>query len=154
MYRQVYQNEISHLIIRKSKAKDDFKLKTKNLNGRKVMVNCIRPDKSRHIEKPEWEPPKNEHEKSNILETGCGGIEIATCNQKTVQKRHFHKIATEIYSVLEGHLIIEVNGKIVELDCGDEIIILPETMHKVIPETDFMARVHTVNCHGTSDKYD
>ena len=146
-------HSITHVIIRKEKAASDERLSKPNKNGRKILANKIRPDKSLPIQKPEWDPPKP-GEKSQILETGRGGLEVATFNEKTSQKPHKHLIATEIYIVLAGEMQIRIEGKIVNLRQGDEIVVLPGTTHEIISTGTFLARVHSVNCHGDNDKYD
>jgi quercetin dioxygenase-like cupin family protein len=47
------------------------------------------------------------------------------------------------------------NNPAIDLGCGDEIIVLPGTVHEVISNetTSFLTRVHSVNCHGDRDKY-
>ena len=42
----------------------------------------------------------------------------------------------------------------VVLEAGDEIIMLPGVIHKVLESrTPFLTRVHAINCYGLSDKY-
>ena len=43
---------------------------------------------------------------------------------------------------------------ILELGPGDEIIVFPGTVHEILPEdTQFLMRVHSIDCHGDADKY-
>lgn len=149
-----YQNNVSNIIIRKQKAIDDYKLKQNNNNGRKVLAIAIHEKTEQHIQNPEWEPALDEKAKTPILETGYGGLEVATFNQKAKQDSHKHLIGTEIYIVLEGLMKIKVNNnEIHQLKQGDEIIILPGTIHEVLREGKFLTRVHLINCHGDKDKY-
>ncbi len=48
---------------------------------------------------------------------------------------------------------IKVNGRILNLRQGDEIVIFPGAAHEVISCGAFLARVRAVNCHGDGDKY-
>ena len=81
-------------------------------------------------------------------------IEVAIFTQNVVQDRHFHKIGTEIYTVLEGEMRIEVEEKDYVLLAGDMIVVNPGAVHEVKPEgTNFLCRVVTSNCIGSSDKY-
>jgi mannose-6-phosphate isomerase-like protein (cupin superfamily) len=82
------------------------------------------------------------------------GIEIAVFNQFARQDRHYHNIGTEIYMVMEGHMIIEVKGVSYRIEAGDMIVVNPLAVHEVKPSgTEFLCRVVTVNCKGDKDKY-
>ena len=149
---------ISHLVLRKEQAKADWKLRVqprKRNNGRKVLVNEIYPSKEFHARETEWKPGLQTG-KSPVIETGAGGVEVATFTHEAGQDCHKHLIATEIYTVLEGRMqmrIDETDPPLV-LEAGDEVIILPNTAHEVLPGVDsFLARVHSINCHGDRDKY-
>lgn len=134
------------VIINKKIAMKDMRLDKEANRGRKVMVIKMRKDTD-ELEGIEWEPGK-------LVETKCGGLEVATFNEKTEQDKHLHKLATEIYTVLDGKMKIEVDNIPYDLETGDEIIVFPGSVHQVLPSDDkFLARVHTVNCHGESDKY-
>lgn len=147
---------ISHIILRKKVVWQDLKtmeLKGKT-NGRRVLVNEIRTETEKPIESPEWECPALGH-RIPVLETGYGGIEIGTFTEKAQQDCHKHLICTEIYTVIEGSMTIKMGKKDeVVLTSGDEIIVLPGTVHEVVPKgTTFLTRVHAINCYGTRDKY-
>lgn len=147
---------VSHILLRKAAVKQDWKLRSepgKKNNGRKVLVNGIYPATETPLHSPPWEPGPPEG-KTPVFETGSGGIEIATFNQNARQDRHKHRISTEIYTVLEGVMTIEVEGERIELAAGDELVILPDTIHEVIDSgTEFLTRVHAIACHGDADKY-
>ncbi len=148
---------MSHVILRKEYVKRDWKLRTRpkeKNNGRKILVNSIYRKTEKAIRNPEWKPaPKTR--KTPVLETGLGGIELATFTHEAFQDCHMHILATEIYIVLEGKMKMRLNDRQNVLLCaGDELIILPGTVHEVLPEGHrFLTRVHTVNCSGDGDKY-
>ena len=55
--------------------------------------------------------------------------------------------------VMEGEMVIEVDGKEYPLLAGDMIVVNPGATHQVKPEgTEFLCRVVTVNCGGDADK--
>ncbi|MGA9770756.1 MAG: hypothetical protein WBV94_17070 [Blastocatellia bacterium] len=149
---------ISHLVLRKENVKADWRLcvrpREKN-NGRKVLVNEIYLSKEAHAREAEWVPGP-ETDKSPVFETGFGGVEIATFTHEAGQDCHKHLIATEIYTVLEGRMQIRVEelDPSLTLEAGDEIIILPDTVHEVLADgNSFLTRVHSINCYGDRDKY-
>lgn len=159
---------ISYIVLKKDNVKADWKLHVQsNNNGRKVLVNGIYPSKESHIQVPEWKPgpktdkiPVPEKDKTPVLETGFGGIEVATFTHEAGQDCHKHLIGTEIYTVLEGTMWMKVDQTLVTLEAGDEIIVLPNTVHEVLHEVlpdgtpvPFLTRVHSINCHGDRDKY-
>lgn len=150
---------VTHVILRKEAVKNDWRVavpqKEKN-NGRKVLVNEIFPKAERPIDDPEWKPeppPPDGH--TPVLETGYGGVEIATFTEQAGQDRHKHLASMEIYTVLEGRMTIKIGEKDrVVLQAGDEIVVLPGTIHEVIEDgNSFLTRVHAINCHGPRDKY-
>jgi mannose-6-phosphate isomerase-like protein (cupin superfamily) len=147
------KHSVSYVIIRKDNASSDERLTKLNNRGRKILANKILPDKSVQLQSPEWNPPGPDG-KSSILETGCGGLEIAICNQNTHQESHKHLLATEIYTVLEGEMNIKVDGTEITMKQGDEIVVLPGTAHEIVPNSKFLTIVHFVDCHGENDKYE
>jgi len=56
----------------------------------------------------------------------------ATVYQET--KRHFHMTAEEIYHILEGKGIMEIEGKSKEVYEGDTVVILPEEKHRIFTD--------------------
>lgn len=162
-------NAISHMVLRKSVVQRDWKLAdvedpARN-NGRKHAVTGLWANKERPISDSEWtfEP---EGGLTPVLETGAGGLEIATCTEEANQDRHRHLVSTEIYTVLKGTLRIFIDDAgPIELAAGDEIVILPGTVHQVIQEPprarprdpeeepELLVRVHALECHGDEDKY-
>ena len=150
-------NVLTHLVLRKTAVESDWKLrvqpKEKN-NGRKVLVNQIYPAKEIHAQDFEWAPGPPTG-KTPVGETGFGGIEVATFTQEAGQDRHKHLLGTEIYTVLNGVMRMRLaEDVVIELKAGDEIIVFPDTVHEVLPEgTEFLTRVHSINCYGDRDKY-
>jgi quercetin dioxygenase-like cupin family protein len=109
------------------------------------------PEKEVESEHIEWNPPAS-LEKCVVQVTG--NIEIAVFIQHASQDRHWHKIGTEIYTVLEGEMKIEVEGQDFVLRAGDTIVVNPGAIHEVKPEgTEFICQVVTANCGGHADKY-
>lgn len=146
----------THFVLRKKQVQRDWKLhlqpKEKN-NGRKVIVNEVYADRETAAESPEWEPGP-EQGKTAVVATGRGGLEVATFTEAAGQVYHKHLLATEIYIVLEGTLCMRMEGKELRLQAGDEVVVFPNTAHEIVTAgTDFLARVHVINCHGERDKY-
>jgi quercetin dioxygenase-like cupin family protein len=157
-------NGVSFLVLRKGVVKDDWKLALpeEQNNGRKHVVTQPWSDRERTATLSEWAPgavytgtPLTDGEKTPVLTTGPGGIEIATCDERAGQDRHLHRLGTECYTVLEGtlHILINDEGP-VELHAGDELVVLPGTVHQVARTSDpFLVRVHATRCYGDDDKY-
>lgn len=150
------QVQVPFLVIRKRESELDWKLNLepmKKNNGRKICVNKICNSKEYHAKSPEWKP-RPEDEKTAVVETGYGGIEVATFSEKAYQNRHKHLISTETYTVLKGSMDIRFEEEIITLEVGDEIIIFPNTVHEVLNyKSMFLTRLHSMNCHGDKDKY-
>jgi mannose-6-phosphate isomerase-like protein (cupin superfamily) len=143
--------ELSCLIIKKESLKNDQALKLGSRGARKILVTSIYESKETECKSNIWTPPADDQEKCPVQITD--NYEVAFFNQYALQDRHYHKIGTEIYMVLEGNMIIEVKGKAYELTKGDMIIINPNSFHEVKRTTEFLCRVITVNCCGPKDKY-
>jgi quercetin dioxygenase-like cupin family protein len=133
------------------------KLENPGNNGRKIFATAVMPQKGEVlINKEMWNAP-------SIFPTGNGGIEISTFTEYSCQDRHRHDRATEIYTVLKGQLTFFINDKEVPtLHAGDEIVVLPETVHQVRQpvytsglkdEFELLVRVHSISCYGEEDKY-
>jgi quercetin dioxygenase-like cupin family protein len=154
------KSTISHVILRKHIVETDWRIwvlpKEKN-NGRKVLVNEILREAERPIDDPEWkpEPPPPPAGHTPVLETGYGGVEVATFTEKAGQDRHKHLASMEIYTILEGTMTIRIEDKQdVILQAGDEVVILPGVVREVLDKgTSFLTRLHAINCHGLRDKY-
>lgn len=98
-----------------------------------------------------WLPP-DVSDKCQVQSTT--DIEVAVFTQHAAQDLHHHKIGTEFYTVVEGRMVIEVEGQSYALTAGDMIVVNPGAVHQVKPDTtEFICRVITVHCAGASDKY-
>jgi mannose-6-phosphate isomerase-like protein (cupin superfamily) len=156
---------VSHVVIQLQNAIQDAcpdgsvrrKLETPGNNGRKVFATSVMLQKGETtIDNEIWSAPA-------IYPTGNGGIEIATVTEFCSQDRHLHNHATEIYTVLRGQLGMFINDKEIPiLNAGDEIVVLPGTIHQVRKPTcalevkkefDLVVRVHSICCYGEDDKY-
>jgi mannose-6-phosphate isomerase-like protein (cupin superfamily) len=80
--------------------------------------------------------------------------ESAIFTQAAKQTRHWHKIATEIYLLLEGVMTIEVEGSEYCLQPGDMMVVNPGARHNVCRDGEFLCRVITVNCCGVDDRFE
>jgi len=156
---------VRYVLIEKDKVVGDAeligetnKLGAENNNGRKICATTVMPKFGEaEIRDPQWQVPA-------VLPTGEGGLEVATLTEFTGQDRHKHQKSTEIYTVLRGEFQIYVDDAgPLTLRAGDEIVILPGTVHEVIHRErrardasesfDLLVRVHAINCHGVDDKY-
>jgi mannose-6-phosphate isomerase-like protein (cupin superfamily) len=160
-----YKPTVSHVIIRLQNAHTDAcpdgctdrKLEIPGNNGRKIFATSVMPQKGEIvIDNETWSAPA-------VYPTGDGGIEIANVTEFCSQDRHMHNRATEIYTVLKGQLGLFINDKeIPVLNEGDEIVVLPGTVHQVCKPScslekkesfDLLVRVHSICCYGEDDKY-
>ena len=87
------------------------------------------------VEKRESKRPfiaKDDSEIRELYKSARMSLAEATVYQET--KRHFHKTSEEIYHILEGRGIIEIEGKSKEISDGDTIVILPEEKHRIFAD--------------------
>ena len=80
--------------------------------------------------------------------------EFAIFTEHAKQTRHRHMIGTEIYTLIEGEMTIEVEGTPYHLSPGDTIVVIPGAFHEVKRDTSFVCYVLTVNCGGVRDRYE
>jgi quercetin dioxygenase-like cupin family protein len=81
------------------------------------------------------------------------GFELAVFTERAHQDRHLHRIGTEIYTVLEGEMSIEVEGERFVLTAGDSLLVRPGAAHAVEPARGpFLAQVVTIDSGGAGDK--
>jgi mannose-6-phosphate isomerase-like protein (cupin superfamily) len=78
----------------------------------------------------EWRPPAVESKCDVLL---MHDTEVSIFNQDASLDRHYHKFATEIYTLLKGRMQVEVEDQIWELEAGDTMIVTPGTVHRPIP---------------------
>jgi mannose-6-phosphate isomerase-like protein (cupin superfamily) len=139
------------LFVTLKEAKRDPALLPGGRGARKIVVTEIYSDKEEVAVEVIWKPPA-ETSKSPVQV--MKDAEVAIFSHRASQDRHYHKIGTEIYMVLEGRMIIEVEGTDYGLAQGDMMVVNPWTAHQVKTEgTEFICRVVTLNCGGASDKY-
>jgi len=142
-----------YAFLRKQSVADDWKLEVAGGNGRKVFVNRMYEATEQPLTDPEWRAEAREG-RTPVVETGRGGLEIATCTGMAAQDRHKHLSSTEAYTVLEGSLCIYLDDEgPFELGAGDEVVILPGTVHEIVRGGDMLLRVHAIACGGEADKY-
>ena len=111
----------------------------------------IYPDKEEAANGILWNPPAAS---GKCPVQVMSDTEMACFTHHASQDRHYHKVATEIYMVLEGSMNVEVEGEVYSLAAGDMIVVNPGAIHQIRPEgTEFICRVVTANCGGASDKY-
>ena len=147
------KSNIGFLVLRLKNAAADKKLCEPSSNGRKVLVSKIYPDEEKSASERVWKSTVVP-EKTPVVETGIGGLEVSTFSEKAKQTRHKHLRATECYTVLKGAMTIRLdNSPPVVLHAGDEIIVFPLTIHEIVRKRKFLTRVHSVNTHGKDDKY-
>jgi quercetin dioxygenase-like cupin family protein len=139
------------LLVTLKEVKSDPAFLPAGRGARKIVVTEIRSDKEKVASEIMWQPP-HAGDKSPVQV--MNDTEVAVFTHRASQDRHFHKIGTEIYMVLEGRMIIEVEGTDYSLAAGDMIAVNPWAAHQVKPdETEFICRVVTANCGGASDRY-
>jgi len=137
------------LLITKQAATADPALAPGARGARKHVVTSLLNEKEVDATAALWLPPA-EGEKCPVIVAPAW--EMATFNEVTAQDRHFHRLGTEIYSVLSGTMQVEVDGDMYALNEGDTIVVNPGAVHKVLREGSFLARVITVDCGGADDK--
>ncbi|KAF0145311.1 MAG: hypothetical protein FD156_1142 [Nitrospirae bacterium] len=80
--------------------------------------------------------------------------ESAVFTQVAKQTRHLHRIGTEIYFLVRGTMVIEIEGAGYRLKEGDMMVVNPGAFHEVKRDGEFLCRVLTVNCGGPNDRYE
>ena len=65
---------------------------------------------------------------------GNSKFSVALAEIKGENKAHYHTYTTEIYHVTKGKCSVILDGKKVDLNEGDTIIIYPKTTHQVISD--------------------
>jgi len=50
---------------------------------------------------------------------------------KTQEKKHYHKLSQQFFRILKGKATFEIEDKIIEVDHGNGIHILPKTKHRI-----------------------
>ncbi|MGD1018524.1 MAG: cupin domain-containing protein [Verrucomicrobiia bacterium] len=130
-------------------AKNDPALQTRG--DRKILVTEIYASKEDPASESRWNHQASSGKCPVLL---MRDTESAVFTQVAKQTRHSHKIGTEIYMLLEGKMMIEVEGTDYTLLPGDAIVVLPGACHQIQREGEFLCRVITVNCGGPKDRYE
>ena len=136
------------LVITKSSIESDSALMEGGRGARKIIVTEIYEGKEVEYSDSTW---RGLTKRSPVMELQGG--EMAIFNETTPQDRHFHKEGTEIYTVLEGAVTIEVNNILYGAKSGETIIVAPNQTHEVYCNSRFLVQVITLNCGGIKDKY-
>lgn len=139
------------LLIPMDSVREDPQLKDRVRGSRKIAVTEIYEGKEIPATETLWKAPE-EGRPCPVLPTR--NLEVGVFTQFARQSCHIHKIATEMYSVLDGEMEIESADKTYVMKAGDMIIVNPGTSHRVLnTKQPFLCRVITANCYGKSDKY-
>ena len=142
---------IDSLMIPFDAIRKDTQLKDGGTGCRKLVVPEIYPSIEMLATRSHWQVPGPE-EKGHVL--SMSNIEVSIFSNVAPQDRHFHKLATEIYCVVDGEMEIEVNEELYMLSAGDMIVVAPRAIHEVRnAEYSFLCQVIAANCHGSQDKY-
>ncbi|HKG23905.1 MAG TPA: cupin domain-containing protein [Blastocatellia bacterium] len=139
------------LLVTRDALERDPALRQGGRGDRKILVTGLFAGTESEAADIEWSPPSGS-DKSPVQLTAR--TEVAVFNRAARQDRHFHEAATEIYMVMEGSMVIEVEGLDYCLKAGDMIVVNPGAVHLVkTGRGDFLCRLVSVNCGGAKDKY-
>lgn len=130
-------------------AKSDPALQTRG--DRKIMVTELYATKEELATESRW---RHETSLGKCPVLVMKDTESAVFTQVAKQTRHHHKIGTEIYLLMEGRMMMEVEGAEYTLLPGDTLIVLPGAWHQIRREGEFLCRVFTVNCGGPKDRFE
>ena len=122
-----------------------------NRGDRKIIVTEVYRDKEEIATNVVWRPKAASGKCPVLL---MPDTEFAVFTHHAKQTRHCHMIGTEIYTVVEGQMTIEVEGTLHTLNPGDMIIVRPGAFHEVKRETEFLCHVITLNCGGSKDRHE
>jgi mannose-6-phosphate isomerase-like protein (cupin superfamily) len=138
------------LYIKLDALRDDPALQPGRRGARKLLVTELYGAKEEEASDAVWSPPRGA---AKCPVQVMPDTELAVFTHLASQDRHWHEQGTEIYMVIEGEMIIEVEGVDYPLSAGDMIVVNPGAKHQVRPQgTEFLCRVVTVNCGGAADK--
>lgn len=139
------------LLVKMARIKADPAMQPEARGARKLAVTQVYPRVETQATDPCWAPPDGGRP-CPVLQ--LAGAEIAVFNQNARQTRHYHKLATEIYVVIEGAMAIEIDGEIHRMQPGDAAIIAPGVPHEIKKEgLKFTSYVIGAHCGGPDDKY-
>lgn len=142
---------IKSLLVTFKATKSDPALKEGGRGARKILVTDLYEKNEKLANNPIWRPaiPPDKCPVQLMKDT-----EMALFNQYASQDKHYHKIGTEIYMVLEGLMLIDIDNEEFQLQSGDLVVVNPNSIHEVKPgASEFICRVITLGCQGERDKY-
>lgn len=128
---------------------NDNLLKKEGAGSRKLLVTEIWDSIEEKTTERHWQAP-NEGDMNQVLLTA--NIELGIFTHLASQERHYHKLGTEVYSVLDGEMDIKVDDSLYTLKRGDTIVVRPGTIHEILKTKPFLCKVINANCHGKIDK--
>jgi len=137
------------LLLTLQASKQDPALQTRG--DRKILVTNIRPDSEQEAAAVVWRAPSPP---AKCPVVAMRDTELATFTERAKQTRHCHKIGTEIYTLLEGEMTLEVDVKLHTLHPGDTLIVKPGVWHETKRDSRFLCQVVTVNCAGANDRHE
>jgi quercetin dioxygenase-like cupin family protein len=117
---------------------------------RKLLVTELYADREEEATDVAWQP-RTASGKCPVRQ--MPDTEFAVFTQAAKQTRHYHRLGTEIYTVIEGRMTIEVEGIDYSLAPGDVLVVKPRAVHEVKRKGAFLCHVLTVNCGGAKDRF-
>ncbi|MFP4056218.1 MAG: cupin domain-containing protein [Candidatus Brocadiia bacterium] len=139
------------LLVRRDALRGDPALQPGARGARKLLVTALRPETEAEATESEWRPPAA-HGRCPVQ--AMPRTELALFTHAAAQDRHVHLRGTEIYTVLEGEMGLEVAGREYRLAAGDLAVVNPGAAHQVRPQgAKFLCQVVCVDCGGPEDKH-
>ncbi|MFH1855217.1 MAG: cupin domain-containing protein [bacterium] len=96
-----------------------------------------------------WEPGTDGTKTPIVL---TEDFECAIFESGAKEDRHVHKLATEVYYVIEGILTLEINDERREYRPGTLVFVFPGTVHEVICQGYYRVVLFCSHCGGPADK--
>ncbi len=137
------------LLVTLKASKEDAALQARG--DRKILVTDIRADTEQEATAVAWRAPSPP---AKCPVVAMRDTELAVFTAHAKQTRHCHKFGTEIYTLLEGEMTIEVAGELYTLRPGDTLVVKPGVWHETKRESRFLCQVVTVNCGGVKDRHE
>lgn len=137
------------LLVTLEVTKQDPALQTRG--DRKVLVTDMRPDSEQEADAVLWRASSSPAKCPVVT---MRDTELAIFTERAKQTRHCHKIGTEIYTLLEGEMTMEVDGKLYTLHPGDILVVKPGVWHEARRDSHFLCQVVTANCAGVKDRHE
>jgi len=80
------------------------------------------------------------------------GMDFAQVTITDATNEHYHRQLTEVYYVLKGSIVVEVDGEKENLEKGSLIMIYPNTKHKAWKTSKEDAKILVVCCPPWNEK--